>query len=396
MSKDKYVVIDLETSVNNVGDEAIGKMKASPFSDKNDIVLFGGRGANGNSTIVSELQETDDPGKRIIVGQNIGFDLLHLWNNPKLKAQDSRDMYYDIAIWDTMLAEYLLKGQEELFPSLDDISITYGLEVKPSKVKELWDAGVKTEDMDKDMLTGYLEHDLKVTHEIFLKQVELAEKRGMLPLMWASMEARLATIEMEHNGMHFDIDKCEEAGVELKGKIAILSMKISSVMCGVLPALPMVNLSSSTQQSLMLFGGEYTTKEPHPLLDDERNPVYFKSGPRKGEPRTKLVEVIHTTKGLQRGLKHHSTEGKKRGTYSTSDGVLKSILVSSTTETHTKEYVKALLEYRKLNKDYTTYVGTFPNLVWPDGCIHGTINHTSTRTSRLSSQQPNLQNINGK
>lgn len=55
--------------------------------------------------------------------------------------------------------------------------------------------------------------------------------------------------------------------------------------------------------------------------------------------------------------------------------------------------IKLIVEYRELQKLQTTYVEPFPSLVGSDGRIHTTYNQTGTGTGRLSSQDPNLQNI---
>jgi len=61
------------------------------------------------------------------------------------------------------------------------------------------------------------------------------------------------------------------------------------------------------------------------------------------------------------------------------------------------EFVKVLLEYRKLAKDINTYWKGVVKQYWPnDECIHGNLNHAVTNTGRLSSSNPNMQNLSGK
>ena len=55
--------------------------------------------------------------------------------------------------------------------------------------------------------------------------------------------------------------------------------------------------------------------------------------------------------------------------------------------------VKEILEYRNLSKLYTTYLNTFNDYIHEDGKIHTIYLQTGTRTGRLSSIEPNLQNI---
>ena len=55
--------------------------------------------------------------------------------------------------------------------------------------------------------------------------------------------------------------------------------------------------------------------------------------------------------------------------------------------------INEILEYRNLNKLYTTYLETFNSYVHEDGKIHTIYKQTGTRTGRLSSIEPNIQNI---
>ena len=55
--------------------------------------------------------------------------------------------------------------------------------------------------------------------------------------------------------------------------------------------------------------------------------------------------------------------------------------------------IEKILKYRNLNKLYTTYIGSLGDYILSDGKIHTIFKQTITRTGRLSSVEPNLQNI---
>ena len=76
----------------------------------------------------------------------------------------------------------------------------------------------------------------------------------------------------------------------------------------------------------------------------------------------------------------------KTGQYSTSEDVLVALK-----EKH--EIVGLILDYRELKKLISTYISTLPGYIAEDGKIHTTYNQTVTATGRLSSSNPNLQNL---
>ena len=77
----------------------------------------------------------------------------------------------------------------------------------------------------------------------------------------------------------------------------------------------------------------------------------------------------------------------KTGQYVTSEEVLEGIR-------HKHDIVEKILEYRGLKKLLSTYIDALPQLINPKtGRIHTSFNQTVTATGRLSSSNPNLQNI---
>jgi len=98
---------------------------------------------------------------------------------------------------------------------------------------------------------------------------------------------------------------------------------------------------------------------------------------------------LNSTKELARILfeKLGLPSGKKTKTgYSTSVDVLESLY-----DRH--PIVPQIMEYRKLSKLYSTYVVGLLKVVGPDGRVRSTFNQTETRTGRISSTEPNVQNI---
>ena len=87
-------------------------------------------------------------------------------------------------------------------------------------------------------------------------------------------------------------------------------------------------------------------------------------------------------------VKMNLPSGKK-----TKTGYSTDVMVLEDLESYGYDIARLLLDYRKLNKLKTTYVDTLPNLVDFNSRIHTSFNQIGTATGRLSSSDPNLQNI---
>ena len=87
-------------------------------------------------------------------------------------------------------------------------------------------------------------------------------------------------------------------------------------------------------------------------------------------------------------VKMNLPSGKK-----TKTGYSTDVMVLEDLESYGYDIARLLLDYRKLNKLKTTYVDTLPNLVDSNSRIHTSFNQIGTATGRLSSSDPNLQNI---
>ncbi len=125
------------------------------------------------------------------------------------------------------------------------------------------------------------------------------------------------------------------------------------------------------------------SREYHQLLDREAAEVYRQAGREFNLNSPKqLGEVLFDHLGL-------STKGLKKtagGARSTRESELAKLA-----DEHA--IVKNILEYRELSKLVSTYIDSIPNLVDRDGRLHTHLHQTGTTTGRMSSSEPNLQNI---
>lgn len=350
-----------------------------------------------------------------LVGMNIKFDLLYALRCPRNLEAWMRYVAAGGNVWDIQLAEYLIKGmgKAEHMLSMDEIAPRYGGNVKHNPVGELWDAGVCTTDIDRQILTDYLighyeetrgvdregkeqvirqwQHgDIGNTRLSFLGQFAIAKQAGQLRSIELNMGALMATVEMERNGMHVD----KQLGLEQAKKLADDLAKLTVELVGYLPKdLPFTfNWGSGAQKSALIFGGDVKYKKWLPHLTEDGQMQYAKkkvdayqlmldgswvssedydpechgpvaqygSGKRMGEVKTKKIDVDNKEKpkGAIQDVIYtfpRITEPSPRwataveGRYSVSGEVIEALANRDI------PFLKALTSVEKLSKDLGTY-----------------------------------------
>ncbi len=366
------LVLDLETTMKC----PIGNNKANPFWPENEVVLYGRKfiasekDAEAMTTPMLKDGTTGLP--VLLIGHNIGFDIHYCLNKNKI----TKDKLAQSHIWDTQLAEYLLSGQTHRFPSLDELVEKRGGSKKDERVKVMFEAGKGADEVPRNMLEDYLKADLDNTAKVFYSQYAEAEERGMLPLLWSQMDARLATIEMVHNGLAVDRKFLEGRSIELAAQVEELKRKAQLVSIGMTGELSL-DPTSPTQLSTILFGGVLKEKV-------RKEAGTYKNGNTKY--KTEIVE-----KKLVALLPHRPEWVGKNGRVSTDDDVLEYSLEGLPSGSR-RHLIHIVQEYRAKNKELTTYFDAILKLIMPDGRVHHNLNHCVTATGRLSSSDPNLQN----
>lgn len=423
----KYQVFDTETE-----NYETFKRFANPFDPKNYIVAIGWKVQGDSTNSWSYHKKGDKPrlpiGKDIglLVGLNIKFDLLYCYNHDDLRAFLDRGGQ----IWDCQYVEYLLSGADPKYHmvSMDSIIEYYGGRKKIDEVKALWDMGVKTSEIDKDLLIDYLvgteeesraSGDIGNTELIFLGQVARVMEQGMLPMVQARMDGLLATTEMEFNGLHIDTKEAKRKTIELTTELDELNEKLNES----LPELPEglnFNWASNVHLSCLLFGGTIKYKKSAPYLDQDGNPARKKeirkvqvgihtSGRWKGEPKYKTEECKGELKYKMQefyfelpGFCKPKPEWRLKLTDGADGPVFKTDADVVEALGSDIPFIATLQRRNKVSKDLSTYYliqdddGELHGMLtcmMPDHLIHHSLHHVLTTTTRLSSSKPNCQNI---
>lgn len=389
-----FATIDAETTVNNT----VGNNKASPFCYSNRIVLLGGKlYADGHVVNVGEPHvlrpinighnTIGDKTIKLLVGHNIKFDL-HYLRKERAKIQGVPIKEWlatpGNGVWDTQVVEYLLTGQQTKFASLDELSVKYGGTTKPEEIKAMWEAGIKTEDMDRELLQQYLIGDIENTERVAVAQMEEADRRGILPLIHAQMDALCAYEEMEWNGMHIDVEELNEKKEEIAARIALITENLVTIIKDefTIPDEYEINLNSNALISALIFGGTLRYKEKVQVGT-------YKNGKPRFKATDKTFDIPDNTDPMVTKYKESTATP---GVYKVDEAVLKNIHRIATNPT-ARRFLHDILERKKLNKELTTYYEGISKLIYPDGKVHPNIQQCATDTGRTSSSEPNSQNM---
>ena len=267
--------------------------------------------------------------KILKVGQNLKYDLKVLRNYGVELAGP---------MWDTMIAHYLI--QPELRHNMDYMAEIY-LNYKTIHIDELIGPKGKNQlsmrNLSPTDVYEYAAEDADITLRLKNK-LEPELKKFECEDLFCNIEMPLMPVlaEMEMNGVCLDTDSLQETSTILTNRINELESRIYEL------AGQGFNIASPKQVGEILFD------------------------------KLKIVEKAKKT---------------KTGQYVTSEEVLQQLK-------NKHEIVSDILEHRGLKKLIGTYIDALPKLINPrTGRIHTSFNQTVTATGRLSSSDPNLQNI---
>jgi DNA polymerase-1 len=265
----------------------------------------------------------------LLVGQNIKFDAMVMKN-------------YGVELpgpfFDTMIAHYLL--EPEMRHNMDYLSESY-LDYKPVSITSLIGkkgAGQKTmRDIEVDLVKEYAAEDADITMQLKNHLEPLLIKENLYEL-FNHLEAPLLKVlaDMEYEGIRVDVDFLKTYSIQLKEEIKLLENKIYEL------AGTSFNIASPKQVGEILFD------------------------------KLKIPYKWRKTKSGQ-----YATDEEKLAELDGQHAIIGEIL-----------------NHRGLSKLKSTYVDALPNMVNPNSKrIHSSFNQALTATGRLSSNNPNLQNI---
>jgi DNA polymerase I len=263
------------------------------------------------------------------IGQNLKYDLEILMNY---------QVYVEGELFDTMIAHYLI--QPDLSHNMNYLAEVY-LNYKPISIEELigkkGNGQINMRDVEISLIKEYAAEDADVTWQLYPVLKKELGRMGLLPLAEA-IEMPLVKVlaELEYAGFKISVDNLKSYATVLKEDIHSCEQIIFE-MAGV-----SFNINSPRQLGEILF------------------------------ERMKISEGAQKTKTKQ---------------YSTGEEILTKLV-----DKH--PIISKILDYRAMQKLLNTYVEALPGLIDPvTSKIHTSFEQAWVSTGRLSSKNPNLQNI---
>lgn len=267
-----------------------------------------------------------------------------------------------------------------LFESPDIAKIGHNLKYDILMLRQ---DGIDTKGILYDtMLASYLINPNKPNHSLAEVVFEYLSYRGKTFEEILSRRSSFAEVPVEEATAY----SAEDAVLALELKEVLFKMLTEAQLDRVYfdIEMPLIYVLSDMEEAGVKIDDDKLndiSKELSRELDSIQRRIYFLSGEEFNINSPKqLAKVLFHTLGFKPGKK------TKTG-FSTEVGVLEELAL-------THELPHEMLKWRSLNKLKTTYVDVLPALINPKtGRIHTSFNQTATSTGRLSSSEPNLQNI---
>ncbi len=282
--------------------------------------------------IIQILKPLLDDSSKVVIGQNLKYDLQVLKNYGVTVRSQ---------IVDTMLAHYLLEPEQR--HNLDYLALAYLNYEKITTESLIGKRSVGQQSMlevDDFLLKDYACEDADITLQLWKKFQPMVEQNGLNNVFY-NAECPLVEIlaDMEYTGVCLDTNVLGQLAKEYTAELIEIEKQIYQL------AGTSFNIASPKQLGEILFS------------------------------HLKIVDKPKLTKTKQ---------------YATGENVLLELK-----DKH--PIVPLILSYRELQKLLNTYIESLPKMIHPrTGRIHTSFNQAITTTGRLSSANPNLQNIPSK
>jgi DNA polymerase I-like protein with 3'-5' exonuclease and polymerase domains len=271
------LTIDVENTVT----KRDGKMHLDPFEPENSLTMVGVLTDQGQEQHFpfdhADVPNQADYHERVqwyldqatvIICHNAAYDLMWLWES---------GFKYDGAVFDTMLAEYVLQRGIKEPLSLEACAERYELDTKKQDtLKEYFKKGYSTRDIPYNELCEYLSADLHATQQLADKlfyRLNTIPDSGLMNTVVLTNQVCVSLARIYQRGFAVDLSKLDEVRQEFEEEKKQLETDLQSHVRKVMGDTP-INLNSPEQLSWVIYGRKVLDKSEWA----ERIDPYMSSG----------------------------------------------------------------------------------------------------------------------
>ncbi len=448
------LILDIECSwTKGLNDK---RPNPSPYLATNQLVSVGVKEVNKGEVIYLVFNHNDfkydhfnDAKKalqslldsaKVVIGHNLKFDMSWLY---------TCGFKYDGELYDTMIAEYVFAKGQKTPLSLDECCKRYELPQKSDVLGDYRDRGINTHEVPLDLLIEYGKNDILITEQLYLKQQELIATNTDCKYMEKAIVLMNKTlpvlIDMERNGICIDMQELDSVEKDYRTEYDKLKHELQQIVVDKMGH-TIINPESPEHLSWVLYSRKVKDKkewaELFNLGSEMRNSVrkvkygrymskpVFESLVREHTEKLKKTEAKQCEdckgKGKQLKIKKDGSPFKKEtlcktcsgvgfkyvplsayagfklqpmgseytatGGFSTDKITLQELLKRDNLTDECRTFLTNLLRMNSIS----TYLGTFVEGIKKnvkDTILHTSYNQCITATGRLSSSNPNFQNL---
>lgn len=212
----------------------------------------------------------------LIVAHNAGYEMD--WFLYQQRAEFMKFLLRGGRVFCTAYGHYLLTNQQETYPPLDQVAPIYGGTHKVDGIKALWERGVLTKDIDKDLLIEYLigpEGDIENTRKCFYGEYAKLVARGMWKGAMQRMEGLIFCAFAMDSGLYVNKELAY-------AQMAIQEKRLNELLAAFqkhrdeFPADAEFKETSRFHMSAWIYGGPLKYKARLPWLNDDGSNKYEK------------------------------------------------------------------------------------------------------------------------
>ena len=251
------LVLDVENTVT----KRDGKMHLDPFEPDNSLVMVGMIPVHFyDRTIIytfdhSEVESTPNAHEKIqttlnettlLIGHNIAYDLLWLWES---------GFTYEGGVYDTMLNEYILQRGVKEPLSLQACAERYGATPKQDTLKEYFAKGYSTRDIPHAELSEYLNADLLATRDLYnslMLRYDEPENKGLRNTARLTDQVAVCLARIYQRGFSVNLNILEEVRKDFTKEKSEIEEYLKEQVRYFMGDTP-INLNSPEQLSWLIY-----------------------------------------------------------------------------------------------------------------------------------------------